>query len=467
MKNLNRFRKTELINKMKNLQNKSVIDNSSNKSFLIRFVEYILLFKSLILKLTLIALIIRWFKNYSLFRKLFHIFRWIASTLLGITLIDIYSLDVINWIKETNIYKWYFELFSSKEIIKPVKEIKSVKEDGEFQFPKKITNQTDGNETRHVTFSEWLNRNTNKEEVIKDESLFDKIKDNSKTILIISGVVIVSGLSWYYSNEIGTSIEWIKNYLFRPSSDPGTNSTKGNILNSTQSSRDNFKTKFLRIISRNDEDLEIINILSEENNEIDIKGKGKLTEEDIQDMKELFTSPSLDDLNEKAKDSWSESSSLSPKSDSSSSTVTPTNYKPESSKSDSSSSTTTPDNFTLIANKIISKDWKLMLLEETKTNVKFIEETFNSDNLLNIEEADKLFDNLANVILSYDEQVKLYENSHTLNWSLEEMNMFKISLYDYKKWIAKYHKMILPNEEILEIGSITDQPVKLTSWFFK
>jgi hypothetical protein len=74
-------------------------------------------------------------------------------------------------------------------------------------------------------------------------------------------------------------------------------------LNSTQSSRDNFKTKFLRIISRNDEDLEIINILSEENNEIDIKGKGKLTEEDIQDMKELFTSPSLDDLNEKAKDS--------------------------------------------------------------------------------------------------------------------------------------------------------------------
>jgi hypothetical protein len=73
-------------------------------------------------------------------------------------------------------------------------------------------------------------------------------------------------------------------------------------LNSTQSSRENFKTKFLRIISRNDEDLEIINILSEENNEIDIKGKGKLTEEDIQDMKELFTSPSLDDLNEKAKD---------------------------------------------------------------------------------------------------------------------------------------------------------------------
>jgi hypothetical protein len=106
-----------------------------------------------------------------------------------------------------------------------------------------------------------------------------------------------------------------------------------------------------------------------------------------------------------------------------------------------------------------------MLLEETKTNIKFIEETFNSDNELNIEINEKLIDNLISVILDYDEQVKLYENSHTLNWSLEEMNMFKISLYDYKKWIAKYQQMILPNNKILEIGSITDQPVKLTPWF--
>jgi hypothetical protein len=96
-------------------------------------------------------------------------------------------------------------------------------------------------------------------------------------------------------------------------------------LNSTQSSRDNFKTRFLKIISRNDTDQEIINILSE-SKVTDLKGKGKLTEEDIQDIDILFTSPSLEDLNEKVKDSWSESSSLSPKSDSSSSTVTPDNF---------------------------------------------------------------------------------------------------------------------------------------------
>jgi hypothetical protein len=78
---------------------------------------------------------------------------------------------------------------------------------------------------------------------------------------------------------------------------------QGNILNSTQSSRENFKDKFLKIISRNDEDLEIINILSEESKVTDIKGKGKLIEEDIQDIDIYFTSPSLEDLNEKVKDS--------------------------------------------------------------------------------------------------------------------------------------------------------------------
>jgi hypothetical protein len=63
MKNLNRFRKAELINKLKDLQNKT-----TNKSSLI--VEYILFFKSLILKITLIALLIKIFRKYKIFRVL-------------------------------------------------------------------------------------------------------------------------------------------------------------------------------------------------------------------------------------------------------------------------------------------------------------------------------------------------------------------------------------------------------------
>jgi hypothetical protein len=48
MKNLNKFRKTELINKLKDLQNKNkiIIDNSPNKSKLIKIVEFIIFLKS-------------------------------------------------------------------------------------------------------------------------------------------------------------------------------------------------------------------------------------------------------------------------------------------------------------------------------------------------------------------------------------------------------------------------------------
>jgi hypothetical protein len=453
MKNLNKFRKSELINKIKMLDKPN---NNNNKSILIRIVEYILLFKSLILKLTLLAFIIRWFKKYSLLKKLWYIFSWVATTLVGISLIDIYSLDIFNWIKETNIYKWLYELFNSEEISKPIKEVKSVKEvktvkeDGEFQFPKKITNQTDGNETRHVTFSEWLNRNTNKE-IIKDESLFDKIKDNSKTILIISGVVIVSSLSWYYSNEIkegfGTSIEWIKNYLFGPSSDPGTDSTKGDILNSTKSSKDNFKERFLKIISSDNESNSKIS-------EIDLKGKGKLEyieTVDFEDIelenkgKSILTSPSLESLNNRASDAWSES--RSPQSDSSSSTITPENYKNES--------------FEQI--QVISKIWRGLIPEESKISVSYIESVFSSKEELTLETSNKLVKELTDVIWNYDKQVELYNIENAFN--LQEREQYKLGLYQFKKWISEYYSKILPNELPIEIGNIKDDPVKLSKYF--
>jgi hypothetical protein len=48
MKNLNKFRKDELINKLKDLQinNKKLIDNSPNKSKSIKIVEFIIFFKN-------------------------------------------------------------------------------------------------------------------------------------------------------------------------------------------------------------------------------------------------------------------------------------------------------------------------------------------------------------------------------------------------------------------------------------
>jgi hypothetical protein len=75
-------------------------------------------------------------------------------------------------------------------------------------------------------------------------------------------------------------------------------------LNSTQSSKDNFKERFLKIISSDNESNSKIS-------EIDLKGKGKLEyieTEDFEDIelenkgKSILTSPSLESLNNRASD---------------------------------------------------------------------------------------------------------------------------------------------------------------------
>ena len=117
MKNLNKFTKAELINKFTKLDNQNSNQTQSKYQWIFNIIDKILLFKSLILKITLISLIIRWINKYSLVKKFWHIFSLLANTLLGFTLIDIYALDVISWIKDTSIYRWYSELFSTPDII--------------------------------------------------------------------------------------------------------------------------------------------------------------------------------------------------------------------------------------------------------------------------------------------------------------------------------------------------------------
>lgn len=452
MKNLNKFTKAELITKLQNSNTKI-----SNNSKLIKIVEYIIFFKSLIIKFTLIALLIRWFKKYSLLKKLWHIFRWIASTLLGISIIDIYSLDIINWIKETNLYRWYLEFFNIKENSQSTT---TKEENGRFNFPRRIEKQTDEIQKENIRISEWFNRNNDKEEIIEEEKFIDKI--NYKTILIISGVIIISSLTWYYFDEVkdglGTSIEWIKNIFSRPSSGPNTGNTDPDIAPTTQNSRESFQKRFWRIISRESED---------NNNKLklDLKEKGKLIPEFIEDEeielidrkgKQVLTSPSLESLNNKASEAWSETSSNSPKSDTSSSTITPDNFKPESSSS------------LCISPTIISelrKYWKSSLPEDTIKNINFIENAFNYNIELEEQTGDKMMQNLYDIIASHDAQVDLYYSEKISEWTLDEKNHLKIAIYYFKEWISKYHEMILPNETKLEVGNITNEPNKLFEWF--
>lgn len=372
-------------------------------------------------------------------------------------MVDIYSLDIINWIKDTSIYKWYSDLLYPRDTVS--KDNRS----NEFQFPKRITNKTTENETEHTRISEWINRNPKKEiEETKESSIIDTIQNNSKTIIIISGIIIVTGLSWYYFDEIkdvsGTTIEWIKNHFSRPSAGSGTNNPTSDITPSTQSNKENWQNKFWRIISK---DNEITNQTSESSGsritiietERDKSGeiiKSQLVSADRSGVIELvdntkgkgvLTSPSLEDLNNKAQESWENSS------DSSSSTITPDNLK------SSSSSSISP-----ITQQAIREIWQSSLNTDTVEDINFIESTFNSEKSLSEEISTKLFKKLVDIFASYDDQVHTYKHADILKGTLDERNKFKVSLFEFRKWISKYHQLIIPTDELIEIGDINDEP---------
>jgi hypothetical protein len=436
MNNLNKYTKAELIGKFKRLNNQN---SNQNQSTLIKIVEYILHFKSLILKITLIGFIVRWIRKYSLVHKFWHIFRWIASGILGISLIDIYSLDVISWFKETNIYKWYSELFSSKESINPVKE-------SEFQFSKGITNKTSENEKGDNSISEWINRNNKSKKIENhnEDSIWDIIQNNSKSIAIITGVVIISGLSYYYFDEIKdgyfSSIEWIKNYFSRTPRDPEEINPNSNISSTTQTSTESIQKGWRRFFKEDPEnkDIELTNLSKPSSSEVTStidKGKG------------VLTSPSLENLNNKAQESWSESSS-----DSSSSTITPENFKETSSSvNDSSLSSCTP---------FITKNWKLLITNKLE-DFEFIENTFSSEDELTKETAHKLVESLANVMVLYDDHITSFEKVIKFK-SGAQIKGYKQTMYHFREWISIYHSKILPlSENKIAIGNMFDDPTSI------
>jgi len=62
--NLKKYTKAELISKINGLK-----QNNNNPTFFSKTLGFILLFKSFILKFTLIAIIVKIFKKYSIIRK--------------------------------------------------------------------------------------------------------------------------------------------------------------------------------------------------------------------------------------------------------------------------------------------------------------------------------------------------------------------------------------------------------------
>lgn len=434
MKNLNKFTKAELINKFKNLENLNKIDSIQTQSkyqWILKIIDKILYFKSLILKLTLITLLIRYIKKYSLIRKLWHIFSIIGNTLLGFTLIDIYSLDIISWIKETQIYKWYADLFSKTEIISNKKE----------DIPSRMTtinensNENKTNSERSSRIIEWINRDSEKTKVndleVLNQEEFKSIEEktnNYKYYFILGTILIASGIVWYYWNDI------------RP----------GDAANTVIEKVRSFRSWF-----NNDENIIIDN--NPRNNTVNIPTNVNPPIEDIQltdntqppsntQSLTVLTSPSLENLNEQVESSWTEGSS-SPKSDDSSVKIT---------QASSSSSKITE---TSVLSTLIKNNWRNKFTKDIKDKINFIESCFNFENISE-DNTIELNDYYAYLINEYNIEIQTYNfMKNNSIYNREDLNNMKESIYYFREWICEYHNKIFPTSNVtIEIGSINDSP---------
>jgi len=252
MKNLNKFTKAELISKFKKLEikNSNVNNSNTNTTLFSKILDFILYFKTLIFKVTLISILIKWIKKYSLFNKIFRFANWIILSIFGISLIDNFPFDftkeiryilsgIITYFSNTHFYSFIASIFSTKEDTSKI----SIRE-------KPMSWEDSRNESeikqskRNSKISEWLNP----EPEVKEES-------SNKKYYAIAALLILACLSWYYYDEIRTVTPAITNYFRRPRSGndgTGTNNTgmdRGNIQPSLDN-RPNIADRLKNLVNK-------------------------------------------------------------------------------------------------------------------------------------------------------------------------------------------------------------------------
>jgi hypothetical protein len=266
--NLNKLKKDQLINKIKDQQN--VISPKSSGTQIIKdFQNLFITLKGLFLKLTLLSLIIKYFRKYKFIRKLLFFFNWIIISLFGISIIDIYDTNLVSylieWIRSTHLYKILIEILEDKvekietkleKIETKVEKIETKEETNQFQNKlRKNYSTTTGNQTsfdENKNNSWWFNR--------------QEIDNNYSKYIIILSLLILSGLAWFYWDEIKEILPSIKN-----KKRPGLGGNEGNTIPELLDPSEEYPEYFREVKSVEVEeelyDLEVIR------NQVEGKGK--------------------------------------------------------------------------------------------------------------------------------------------------------------------------------------------------
>lgn len=449
--NLNKFTKAELISKIKRTESKIDSNKSSNisifnqtKTYLSQILDLVLVFKSILIKLTLISFFIQIFNKYRIFGRLWLILNTIVMSMFGISLLENFGFGFLsNFVREvkfilgnsvdyltnTHFYKYLNDIFSTKEIPSSEKTNKngiSILNENK----KETTGIGEGirENNRNSKISEWLKPDEKKEELVEEiKEVTNKNESNYKKYVVIAGFIVAASLIWVYFPEIkdglSSALEWFSSNRRRPDSgtsgtgnnqpniehgnSASTAATMGHVVAPTAAldspptySHDN------KVITIDSSSEELYNQVFSETDKIKQtidNGKGKT----------LLTSPSLDELNKKASESWnrvtsptgssSPTESSSPTgSDSSTSTI-----KPSSSSIPSSSLLTDISDQAIF--KSVDSNWKNMIEKDMRDNINYVENHIPKNLIEDTKYIENLIEDIKNRNFQLMEEAK-YRN---------------------------------------------------------
>ena len=193
--NLKKYTKAELISKLNSIKQ----PNNNKESIFTNFMTLIMLLKSLLLKITLIAFIIKIFRKYSIFRKIFAIINTILFSIFGFSLIDFYEIDVLS--KYFHKIMDIFANFHSSILDLLGKKVEKVDLPTKNEILRGIQQSSTGIQTSNESSNKIIERFTKiihgeeikpelKPEVIQEDTPYYKNK-----YVIIAGLLVLSGIT--------------------------------------------------------------------------------------------------------------------------------------------------------------------------------------------------------------------------------------------------------------------------------
>lgn len=524
--NLNKFTKAELISKIKTLKN-----NPENQS---KFWGYLFIIKSFLVKFTLLAFLIKFFKKYSIIRRIYVIINTVVMSIFGISMLDFYGLsfisafiaeltsitgNIINYLSNTRFYSYLAGLLGHKVI--PVKE-SSTKMGSMIGIDSSSTKLSKEVETNN-RLSEWFN----KQEEVKNDTPFYQNR-----YFIYGTIFVASCLTYYYFGDdikvYGLTIwSWLRGRRNgdNPPDNPPVNrpiqSNNSNLmvnnqeineggsqsifnpivnflgLNSNERNKEKIRKEwddFMKSIEHLQGDEDAIEITSSTQKEFYPSDKGKGITKSTG-----LTSPSLDNLNAQAEDSWSKSRTSSPESITSTETIKPTKIKvtPNISNENSSSSSINVFKHDEIPKSMIEKtvekldeafneqgvikpfiespgkiknlndiNWTEFVNKGIKDRMDYIENTWNNDHSFTNQEALKMSRELAIITESYDSLAYVYEKSKD-NLTERKVRIVKEMSYYMRTWISNYSSKILTEgKKTINLNYKYDSPKNISKEIF-